>query len=284
MDQMNLPMTPLQVRCKSTRAFSGWKMITKRNSPHGHPLFDKSGDNTLYTSSSPQFTIKNVDFLERFIVFVFVAAFISSFFYTSWKGIIITTVSLIGGARYISSVVWENSILFPKNVKQLIFSIPIIGTFGLFYASENITTTIAPLWVMGLVTGLHFGFLDSLPLFRNFDITPSKMKLWKWPQWTLFYSIIAVLFSIVFYAIPKVPILVAMVYAIIPFIIAAITWFVYPLYVFHFHHYFIAAYFIPLVSSCQPDAFLLLVSGCLSGVYVQGVVVWGLAWIWQRNK
>ena len=49
---------------------------------------------------------------------------------------------------------------------------------------------------------LHFGFLDALPLFRDFDITPSKMKLWKWPQWTLFYSIILLLSSLISYILP----------------------------------------------------------------------------------
>ena len=78
------------------------------------------------------------------------------------------------------------------------------------------------------------------------------------------------------------PVTKGFTYIVIVAAIAAITKMIYPVYVFHFHHFFIAMFFMP-VTCLANDGLLTLVNGILVGVYIQAVTVWGLAWIWQKN-
>ena len=40
----------------------------------------------------------------------------------------------------------------------------------------------------------------------------------------------------------------------------------------------------PITTLKNNDGLSLLVQGILLGIYIQAVTVWGLAWIWIKNK
>ena len=235
-----------------------------------------------------QFKYANVVYLRYMIIYIWCGtALFNLFLPTSvWKGSVLFSSSLATGCYYLSFIVWNGK--FKKNRLELLFSIPVIGILGPAYCLKNASMTTTPFWTLGLVVGLHFGFLGLLPIFKNFDITPSEMKLWKWQQWTLFYTILYILAIVGVYVLSSVPYTVLVpiltLYATMTFCIAAITWFIYPVYVFHFHHYFIAAYSMPMFSFCSSDAMTIFVLAILSGIYTQGVVRGGIAWIWQKNQ
>ena len=233
----------------------------------------------------PQFNYSNVIFLRNLGAVILSLTMLFNLFCPSsiWKGVVLLFTSFVGGCYYLSQIVWKGK--YENHVPQLFLTFPIVGILGLLSFLKILNTTAIIFWIFGLATGVHFGYLDSLPLFKNFDITPAEMKLWKWPQWTLFYGLISFFITIVLYVLPFISFGVMATYAIFSLGIVAISWFIYPVYVFHFHHYFIAAYFMPLLSLYgKSDAMVCFVNAILAGVYIQGIIRWGLAGIWQKNS
>ena len=83
------------------------------------------------------------------------------------------------GNSYISNIVQGGRIPKQNHRNQLVYSwIAMSAYIGFFSSGGGMVLWSIPLWIVGSVVGLHFGFLDDLAVFKNFDITPSEMKKW----------------------------------------------------------------------------------------------------------
>ena len=226
----------------------------------------------------------NVDYLTKEVLCTIVSTMIIHYIGSEITLPFLILIWMLAGNNYISTIV-HNRKFPPKNhLNQLLYSWVFMSAYiGFFTDMGEIMIWSIPLWIVGNVVGLHFGFLDNLPVFRNFDITPSEMKKWKWPQWTIFYSIIALFSCVGMYSVPFFNRTLLIGYIIVISIIVLISWIIYPKYVFHIHHFFVALFFMP-ITCLGNDGLLILVQGILMGVYIQAVTVWGLAWIWQKNN
>ena len=90
--------------------------------------------------------------------------------------------------------------------------------------------------------------------------------------------------SLISYILPFISKNLAIKYFCVIVIIVIITYLLYPKYEIHLHHFFIASFFMPITTLKNNDGLSLLVQGILLGIYIQAVTVWGLAWIWVKNK
>ena len=192
----------------------------------------------------PNFDLNNVKFLGKSLILNLCISFITKILTPSLTSLVLISSWSLSGNRYLSEIVHLNQNLpSKKGISQTIYTTPILGYLFMYnFIDESLITSYILIHV-GIIIGLHFGFLDALPLFRDFDITPSKMKLWKWPQWTLFYSIILLLSSLISYILPFISKNLAIKYFSVIAIITIITYLLYPKYEIHLHHFFIASFF-----------------------------------------
>ena len=157
----------------------------------------------------------------------------------------------------------------------------IIGPFGILN-DDKIQSIILGIFY---IVGLHFTYLDEFPAFRKIVIKPSAIINWGWEQWLIFcILIIGILFCIIyncrFIKREKLVQKYLSGYLTTIAIIILISMYLTPLYQYHFHHFFIALFLMPLARF--PNRLSAMMMGLLLGVYIEGISVWGLAWIWDK--
>ena len=137
---------------------------------------------------------------------------------------------------------------------------------------------------------LHYFHIRKIEMLSNMILKPKKIKQWKSSQWTVFGSVIILIFLLIFKQFNDYPNLfnkdTVNVYAIyiISVIIAitAISKLLNSTHFLHLHHYFIGMLFMPLIS--YQDELNLVLLAFLLGMTIEGSAKWGLDPIWKRRK
>jgi len=141
-------------------------------------------------------------------------------------------------------------------------------------------------FVVFFFVGLQFTYLDSILLFRRAGDKFGTPSLWKTYTRAELALIIPIVVSIVgcvswhFYLIflYRLVIWYSVFYGLIFTVLIVPTIIFRKSHYLHMHHYAIFGVLIPFFAF--PNLFSLLCLGIASGVYVEGIGRWGMAWFW----
>jgi di/tricarboxylate transporter len=132
------------------------------------------------------------------------------------------------------------------------------------------------------MVGRQLCFVENVGPFKDFVITPSKMKKWGWSQWFILYMFgMLVLVWTYSQYIEQVNVTKLQWYglALLITVVTIITYAIRDKYELHLHHFFIFATLLSM-SICSGNLGAIL-DGVFYGFYVDGIAEWGLAPIWQ---
>jgi len=217
-----------------------------------------------------------------------------------WSTFVVWVVCMMAGYTFVACITEQRTNPFKSRFDKYQCFVALIAKSPLVYVCGPVralrgpagpdtqlhTFTFNAVFVIFFFLGLQFTYLDSIMIFRKAGDKFGSPSLWKTytrSELLFIFPIILLVVGCVAYhisliVIHKLYIWFSVFYGIIFLAILMPTLLLRKTHYLHFHHYAIFGLLIPFFAF--PNIFSLAWLGIVSGIYVEGISRWGMAWLW----